>query len=41
MPDANFSDWVKPEEVAGVLEFICSDKGAAVREPVYKLYNNS
>jgi NAD(P)-dependent dehydrogenase (short-subunit alcohol dehydrogenase family) len=41
MPDANFSDWVKPEEVAGVLEFICSEKGAAVREPVYKLYNNS
>jgi NAD(P)-dependent dehydrogenase (short-subunit alcohol dehydrogenase family) len=41
MPDADFSNWVKPEAVAGVLEFICSEKGDAVREPVYKLYNNS
>ncbi|HEX9511900.1 MAG TPA: SDR family NAD(P)-dependent oxidoreductase [Puia sp.] len=41
MPDANFSDWVQPEAVAGMLEFICSEKGDAVREPVYKLYNNS
>lgn len=41
MPDADFSNWVQPEALAGVLEFICSEKGDAVREPVYKLYNNS
>ena len=41
MPDANFPNWVKPEQIAGMLEFICSEKGDAVREPVYKLYNNS
>lgn len=41
MPDADFSGWVKPEKIADVLEFICSDKGDVVREPVYKVYNNS
>lgn len=41
MPDANVDNWVKAEDIAGVLEFICSEKGDAVREPVYKLYNNA
>lgn len=41
MPDANTDTWVKPEQIADVLEFICSDKGMPVREPVYKLYNNA
>ncbi len=41
MPEANPADWVKPEEIAGLLEFICSDKGSALREPVYKVYNNA
>jgi NAD(P)-dependent dehydrogenase (short-subunit alcohol dehydrogenase family) len=41
MPDADPADWVKPEEIAGVLEFICSDKGSSIREPVYKIYNNA
>ncbi len=41
MPDANPGNWVKPEELANVLEFICSDKGSPVREAVYKVYNNS
>lgn len=41
MPDADFSSWVKPEQIAGILEMICSEKGDAIREPVYKLYNNS
>jgi hypothetical protein len=41
MPDADFSAWVKSEEIAGLLEFICSDAGNALREPVYKIYNNA
>jgi len=41
MPDANSDDWVKPDQLADVLEFICSDKGLPVREAVYKVYNNS
>ena len=41
MPDADTNKWVKPEEIAELLGFICSDKAAALREPVYKIYNNS
>lgn len=41
MPDANPDNWVTPEKIAEVLEFICSDKGLALREPVYKVYNNA
>jgi hypothetical protein len=41
MPDADFTTWVKPESIADVLEFICSDKGDTIREPVYKIYNNA
>ena len=41
MPDANPANWVKAEQIAEVLEFICSEEGSIVREPVYKLYNNA
>lgn len=41
MPDADFETWVKPESIADLLEFICSDKGDAIREPIYKIYNNA
>lgn len=41
MPDANFDAWVKPEQIAEVLDFICSEKGLPARESVYKLYNNA
>jgi NAD(P)-dependent dehydrogenase (short-subunit alcohol dehydrogenase family) len=41
MPNANTDNWVKAEQIAEVLEFICSDKGLPVREPVYKIYNNA
>jgi NAD(P)-dependent dehydrogenase (short-subunit alcohol dehydrogenase family) len=41
MPNANFNDWVKPEQIADLLEFICSAKADAIREPVYKIYNNA
>jgi NAD(P)-dependent dehydrogenase (short-subunit alcohol dehydrogenase family) len=41
MPDADPANWVKAEQIAGVLEFICSEKGDTLREPVYKVYNNA
>ncbi|HLK27842.1 MAG TPA: SDR family NAD(P)-dependent oxidoreductase [Puia sp.] len=41
MPDANPENWVKPEQLADVLEFICSEKGKPVREGIYKVYNNA
>jgi NAD(P)-dependent dehydrogenase (short-subunit alcohol dehydrogenase family) len=41
MPDANFNNWVKPEQIAEVLAFICSDKSDVLRDPVYKIYNNA
>jgi NAD(P)-dependent dehydrogenase (short-subunit alcohol dehydrogenase family) len=41
MPDANPDNWVKPEDLADILEFICSEKGLPLREAVYKVYNNA
>lgn len=41
MPDANPGDWVKPEDLAGILEFICGDKSSPLRETVLKVYNNA
>ena len=41
MPNADFSKWVKPEEIADIMEFICSQKAEAVRDTVYKIYGNS
>ncbi len=41
MPDANPENWVKPQQLANVLEFICSEKGMPVRDAVYKVYNNA
>ncbi|HTN05247.1 SDR family NAD(P)-dependent oxidoreductase, partial [Agriterribacter sp.] len=41
MPDADWSKWVNPEQIAGTLEFICSNKALSLREPVYKVYNDA
>jgi NAD(P)-dependent dehydrogenase (short-subunit alcohol dehydrogenase family) len=41
MPDADPSKWVKPEVIADIIYFHCSDAGAAIREPVIKVYGNS
>ena len=41
MPDADTKKWVRAEDIAELLGFICGDKAAALREPVYKIYNNS
>lgn len=41
MPDADPAAWVRPEQIADLLELICSEKGDALREPIYKIYNNA
>ena len=41
MPDADPSKWVKPEAIADVIHFYCTDAAAVLREPLIKVYNNS
>jgi len=41
MPDANFDNWVKPEAIADVIYFYCSEAGMVIREPIIKVYGNS
>lgn len=41
MPETDPAIWVKPEAMAGILEFIVSDAGGPLRESVYKVYNNA
>jgi NAD(P)-dependent dehydrogenase (short-subunit alcohol dehydrogenase family) len=41
MPDANFDNWVKPEQIAGAIYFYTSDAASIIREPVIKVYNNA
>ncbi|MFT3948659.1 MAG: SDR family NAD(P)-dependent oxidoreductase [Agriterribacter sp.] len=41
MPGADYAKWVSPESIAGVMEFICSDKSLPVREGIYKVYGEA
>jgi|HubBroStandDraft_2_1064218.scaffolds.fasta_scaffold154617_2 NAD(P)-dependent dehydrogenase (short-subunit alcohol dehydrogenase family) len=41
IPNANFDSWVKPEQLAEIFNLICSDAGAPLRYPVWKVYNNA
>jgi NAD(P)-dependent dehydrogenase (short-subunit alcohol dehydrogenase family) len=41
MPDAKFESWVKPEDIANVIFFHCTDKAKVLREPVIKVYGNA
>ena len=41
MPDADFNKWVKPEAIADVIYFHCSDEGAVLRESIIKVYGDS
>lgn len=41
MPNANPDNWVKPEALAEILEFVVSEKGTPLRETVLKVYNNA
>ena len=40
-PNANFDDWVKPEEIADLMEMICNGAGEALRETILKVYRNA
>jgi NAD(P)-dependent dehydrogenase (short-subunit alcohol dehydrogenase family) len=41
MPDADFDSWVRPEQLAVLFHFICSDAAAPLRDPVWKVYNKA
>ena len=41
MPDADFTKWVKPEAIADIIYFYCTDEASILREPVIKVYGNS
>jgi NAD(P)-dependent dehydrogenase (short-subunit alcohol dehydrogenase family) len=41
MPDVDSSKWVKPENIAAIIYFYCSDAASVIREPVIKTYNNA
>jgi NAD(P)-dependent dehydrogenase (short-subunit alcohol dehydrogenase family) len=41
MPDAKFENWVKPEDIANVIFFNCTDEAKVLREPVIKVYGNA
>jgi len=41
MPEADFDKWVKPEAIAEVIHFYCTQAASVIREPVIKVYNNS
>ena len=41
MPDADFNNWVKPEAIADVIYWHCTDEAAILREPVLKVYNKA
>ncbi|MEM6845760.1 MAG: SDR family NAD(P)-dependent oxidoreductase [Bacteroidota bacterium] len=41
MPDADFSDWVTPKQVAETVAFLASSGSAPLRETIFKLYGNA
>lgn len=41
MPNADFTAWVKPEEIADAMAHICSSESNAWRETILKIYGGS
>lgn len=41
MPDADFNNWVRAEEIADTIYYYCTDAAKSLREPVIKVYANS
>jgi NADP-dependent 3-hydroxy acid dehydrogenase YdfG len=41
MPEADFSKWVTPEAIAKTIDFVLSDEGKMLSEPIMKIYNQS
>lgn len=38
MPEADFSKWVDPKEIADAIAYICSPRATALRQTVFKMY---
>jgi len=41
MPTADFTSWVKPDEIVDAMMYIVSDRGKSLRETVLKIYGRS
>jgi NAD(P)-dependent dehydrogenase (short-subunit alcohol dehydrogenase family) len=41
IPGTDPSNWVKPEAIADIIHFYCTDTASVLREPLIKVYNNS
>lgn len=41
MPDADFSSWVKPSDIADTIFFYSGETANAIKEPVVKIFNRS
>ncbi|MBS1496942.1 MAG: SDR family NAD(P)-dependent oxidoreductase [Bacteroidetes bacterium] len=41
MPKANPANWVKPDDIAAIMQFICGSNSQALRESIFKIYNNA
>jgi NAD(P)-dependent dehydrogenase (short-subunit alcohol dehydrogenase family) len=41
MPDADFSKWVDPDEIAHIIHFYTTPDTNGIREPVLKIYNKA
>ena len=41
MPEADFSKWVKAEDIASIISYYSSEAAAVLREPVIRTYNNA
>lgn len=41
MPDADFSKWVKPENIASIIHYHCSVEAAVLKAPIIKVYGNA
>ena len=41
MPDADYTKWVKAEDIAEIIYFYCTPQAAVIRESVIKVYNFS
>lgn len=41
MPDVNFDNWVKAEEIADIIHYYSNNGARSLREPVIKVFGNS